>query len=110
MKNGGRKWCPGTESNRRHGDFQSPALPTELPGHDRERGRRGAITVSRVFVQHHVHAFGVGGRTGYPIALAQPFQEVAITATLATARQSAESGTSVSVGVDIGGRCINKKK
>ena len=21
----------GTESNRRHGDFQSPALPTELP-------------------------------------------------------------------------------
>ena len=24
--------CPGTESNRRHGDFQSPALPTELPG------------------------------------------------------------------------------
>ena len=25
-------WCPGTESNRRHGDFQSPALPTELPG------------------------------------------------------------------------------
>ena len=27
-----RKQCPGTESNRRHGDFQSPALPTELPG------------------------------------------------------------------------------
>ncbi len=26
-------WWPGTESNRRHGDFQSPALPTELPGH-----------------------------------------------------------------------------
>ena len=25
-------WCPGTESNCRHGDFQSPALPTELPG------------------------------------------------------------------------------
>ena len=24
--------CPGTESNCRHGDFQSPALPTELPG------------------------------------------------------------------------------
>ena len=28
-----RKWCPGTESNRRHCDFQSHALPTELPGH-----------------------------------------------------------------------------
>ncbi len=26
------EWCPETESNRRHGDFQSPALPTELPG------------------------------------------------------------------------------
>src|ERR1700722_17931815 len=25
-----RKWWPKTESNRRHGDFQSPALPTEL--------------------------------------------------------------------------------
>ncbi len=27
-----RKWCPGTGSNRRHCDFQSHALPTELPG------------------------------------------------------------------------------
>ena len=27
---GTEKWL-GTESNRRHGDFQSPALPTELP-------------------------------------------------------------------------------
>ena len=27
----GRVW-PGTESNRRHEDFQSSALPTELPG------------------------------------------------------------------------------
>ncbi len=25
-------WWPGTESNRRHKDFQSSALPTELPG------------------------------------------------------------------------------
>ena len=25
-------WCPGAESNRRHEDFQSSALPTELPG------------------------------------------------------------------------------
>ena len=25
-------WCPGTELNRRHEDFQSSALPTELPG------------------------------------------------------------------------------
>ena len=25
-----RKWCLRSESNQRHGDFQSPALPTEL--------------------------------------------------------------------------------
>ena len=25
-------WCPGAESNHRHEDFQSSALPTELPG------------------------------------------------------------------------------
>ena len=25
------RWCRGTESNRRHEDFQSSALPTELP-------------------------------------------------------------------------------
>ena len=30
-------WWPGRESNPRHGDFQSPALPTELPGHVRAR-------------------------------------------------------------------------
>ena len=27
-----RKWWPRAESNHRHGDFQSPALPTELLG------------------------------------------------------------------------------
>ena len=27
------RWWPGRESNPRHGDFQSPALPTELPSH-----------------------------------------------------------------------------
>src|SRR5687768_11303900 len=30
-------WWPGTESNRRHADFQSAALPAELPGHERKR-------------------------------------------------------------------------
>ena len=28
-----RKWCPEAESNHRHEDFQSSALPTELSGH-----------------------------------------------------------------------------
>ncbi len=27
------KVCPRPESNQRHADFQSAALPTELPGH-----------------------------------------------------------------------------
>jgi hypothetical protein len=26
-------WCPGADLNHRHADFQSTALPTELPGH-----------------------------------------------------------------------------
>ena len=34
MKDG---WCPGLESNQRHCDFQSHALPTELPGHPAKR-------------------------------------------------------------------------
>ena len=31
-RSGMRVWCPGPESNQRHADFQSAALPTELPG------------------------------------------------------------------------------
>ena len=27
-------WCLRSESNQRHGDFQSPALPTELQSHE----------------------------------------------------------------------------
>ncbi len=49
-----RKQCPGAESNHRHGDFQSPALPTELPGREtppapdaRERLTRGRAGIGR---------------------------------------------------------------
>src|SRR6266550_4359193 len=43
----GLSWCPGTELNRRHEDFQSSALPTELPGHEGQELRRGKITHER---------------------------------------------------------------
>ena len=36
------KWWPGSESNQRHADFQSAALPTELPGHRGPGRSRGS--------------------------------------------------------------------
>ena len=35
-----KDWCPGAGSNHRHRDFQSRALPTELPGRREPAGRR----------------------------------------------------------------------
>src|SRR5262245_1609437 len=44
-----KSWWPRAESNRRHRDFQSRALPTELPGHGRPRvaGREGRGEAAR---------------------------------------------------------------
>src|SRR5437763_12619229 len=42
----GKGWCPGAELNHRHTDFQSVALPAELPGRrDRRLIDRGAAAV-----------------------------------------------------------------
>ena len=40
-------WWPGAESNRRHADFQSAALPTELPGQKRPQFNQFASCPSR---------------------------------------------------------------
>ena len=40
------RWCPGAELNHRHTDFQSVALPTELPG----RSASGAYRRSTVIL------------------------------------------------------------
>ena len=37
------EWCPGAESNHRHCDFQSHALPTELPGPPRRSAPWGGL-------------------------------------------------------------------
>ncbi len=41
----GRKWCLGADSNHRHADFQSAALPTELPRPG--ASVRGAVSIGR---------------------------------------------------------------
>ena len=45
-----RRWCPGAGSNHRHCDFQSHALPTELPGRRPERcpGRAPVYSEARL--------------------------------------------------------------
>src|SRR5690242_21621264 len=47
------KWCPGAESNHRHHDFQSCALPTELPG--RWAGPEGPLSKARGVIEARIH-------------------------------------------------------
>ena len=46
---GPEKWCRGTELNCPHGDFQSPALPTELPRLDRESNYANSPVLASFF-------------------------------------------------------------
>src|SRR5215471_19579272 len=47
------KWCPGAESNHRHHDFQSCALPTELPG--RRTDPNGPLSKARGVIKTRIH-------------------------------------------------------
>src|ERR1700710_2112413 len=58
---GARKWCPGTESNCRHVDFQSTALPTKLPG---RTGRTGFLSEPWRSVQRGKNQWNSGGSSG----------------------------------------------
>ncbi len=49
-------WWPGAGSNHRHTDFQSAALPTELPGHAKREYSKELFCVHR-FTAYEVYAF-----------------------------------------------------
>ena len=93
------KWCPGTDSNRRHCDFQSHALPTELPGHaDAAALFKGGAAVgvraygegwppwqganSFLFGLDNLggNFFGQGGPSRHCIAITEPLREIAVAA------------------------------
>src|SRR5690242_4783823 len=77
------EWCPGAGSNHRHRDFQSRALPTELPGRAWWRAEPPQRTAHLVVALAAVHPLGVDLRTRDAIPIAEPLQEVAILAAAA---------------------------
>ena len=52
-----KKRCPETESNRRHEDFQSSALPTELSGHIVISNNSKNYTVKLIYCQEFFNNF-----------------------------------------------------
>jgi hypothetical protein len=65
-------WCPGAGSNHRHCDFQSHALPTELPGHTREPKRPGERAVYREVGRLCPPSFGFGFAGRGPASYTSP--------------------------------------
>src|SRR5579864_4739854 len=88
--------CPGTESNCRHADFQSAALPTELPGLTEKAAMAGFLGETRRSVQPRFSVqFGVfvrliglvafaRRRTRNRIVAREPTREIEVLATLGT--------------------------
>ena len=61
-------WCRGAELNCRHRDFQSRALPTELPRHSRWRalaacGRKASISPASQGLGRRVESISMRDRT-----------------------------------------------
>ena len=56
------KWCLGADSNHRHADFQSAALPTELP-RPRPVWRRSGLRAENRLARLHRPASGQEGRS-----------------------------------------------
>src|SRR3954451_10381964 len=79
------RWCPGAESNHRHRDFQSRALPTELPGLSQPDRLSAEARASLTVAFFAVHPCGIHRRPRNAVAVAKPFQQVA-----ALARAAAE--------------------
>src|SRR5437879_5111226 len=62
----GKAWCPGAESNHRHCDFQSHALPTELPGRrgpPKGRAKQSARFIEAGFPPVQTSCWAVGKRS-----------------------------------------------
>src|SRR6476660_3134094 len=80
-------WCPGAEANHRHRDFQSRALPTELPGRASAKARPSRRTAPLIAALAAVHLFGVRWWTWNAVSIAQPLQEVTVLTAGATERR-----------------------
>jgi hypothetical protein len=107
QNDGGReKWCPGTESNRRHRDFQSRALPTELPGLSRQGRPPVQAPRSLPFAFLAVHPGWIGSWTGNAIALIEPAQQVAILAAARAERGVLRSRRLTANGTGLGIRSL----
>ncbi len=82
------KWCPGTDSNRRHADFQSAALPTELPGQIAgvAATMEGAYKQAWAPLSSPILFFLVAAFGDF-VCFPQPVKEIAVPATLRTEGQ-----------------------
>ena len=120
------KWCPGAESNHRHADFQSAALPLSYPGircgdgadcQPRRANESGAMAKlawlgkresrRRALFIPVKPAWGQGFRVNRlpwnRIAIAKPLREIAVLAALRTERREFCGASAFADGAGFGG-------